>query len=95
MYLYEKLALHKDVVRATNSVLGVLQPRIVAYIGVGAFKQEDAPLYGVASAAALAAMFVGNCLAAHIHQTAFSRVLVALMLLCCALMYASAAGLAA
>lgn len=70
------------------------QARVIAYALLGAFRREDLALYLCASAAGFLGMAAGHCLASRMDQAVFSRVLVGLMVLCCALMFASAAGLA-
>ncbi|KAG2440892.1 hypothetical protein HXX76_003746 [Chlamydomonas incerta] len=93
MFMYERLQVAKDVVRGTNAVNNVLQPRLVTYIVMGLFVAADAPLYAVTSLVGLAGVALGNVLAGRLDQRGFSRVLVGLMLVCCALLFASAAGL--
>lgn len=92
MLLYELLKVPKEIVRGTNAMLNVLQFRILVYAGMGMFKWSDAGLYGATSAGSLVGLAIGNALAARIDQQAFSRMMVALMLVCCVLMFASAAG---
>jgi uncharacterized membrane protein YfcA len=53
----------------------------------------DAPIYAAASALAVSGLLLGNWWAGRVDQAAFNRLLVCLMLLCTALMIASAAGL--
>eukprot|EP00775_Hariotina_reticulata_P005242 gene5242-5477_t len=92
MLFYTKMAIPKAVVRGSNAVMNALQVRIIAYIILGAFHREDLVLYVVVSAVGVVGMLLGNHLSASIDQRMFSRVLVALMCLCCALLFASAAG---
>ncbi|GLC33006.1 hypothetical protein PLESTB_000381200 [Pleodorina starrii] len=93
MFMYERLQVAKDVVRGTNAVNNVLQVRLVSYLIMGVFKREDVMIYGVTAAAGLMGVIIGNGLAGRLDQRGFSRVLVALMVVCCALLFASAAGL--
>ncbi|GFR47218.1 hypothetical protein Agub_g8901 [Astrephomene gubernaculifera] len=93
MYMYEKLRVAKDVVRGTNAVNNVLQARLVTYIVMGVFKREEVPLYLITSTVGLVGVGVGNCLAGRLDQKGFSRILVALMSICCLLLFVSAAGL--
>lgn len=60
---------------------------------MGMFAASDAPLYAVTSVVGLAGVALGNVLAGRLDQRGFSRILVGLMLVCCALLFASAAGL--
>ena len=91
MYMYHALAVPKEVVRGTSAVLNALQFRIIAYIMMGTFKHKDQYLYLCASVAATLGMAIGSLLAARINQAAFTRVLLGLMILCCGLMFISAA----
>ncbi|PNH12309.1 hypothetical protein TSOC_000796 [Tetrabaena socialis] len=91
--MYEKLKIAKDVVRGTNAVGNVLQVRLIAYIVMGVFRRVDFLLYGLASAVGLAGVGVGHRLAGRLDQDAFSKVLAALMVVCCTLLFMSAAGL--
>jgi uncharacterized membrane protein YfcA len=93
MMLYEKLQIKKDTVRGCNAVLSVLQFRVIAYAMTGIFTRADLWLYVAVSVAGLAGLCLGSHLASHMDQATFSRVMVALMLLCCALLFASSAGL--
>jgi uncharacterized membrane protein YfcA len=92
MLFYTKMAIPKAVVRGSNAVMNALQLRIIAYIMLGAFKREDVVLYVVVSAVGVVGMLLGNHLSASIDQQRFSQVLLVLMCLCCALLFASAAG---
>jgi uncharacterized membrane protein YfcA len=93
MLMFEKLQVSKDAVRGTNAVCNVIQVRIFAYIAMGVFAKADINLYIAVSAAAVVGMFLGCLLAARTNQAQFSRMLTALMVLCCVLMFASAAGI--
>jgi FtsH-binding integral membrane protein len=75
-------------------VCNAIQLRIFAYIAMGVFSRADLPLYIASCSAALVGMFVGCSLAGRTNQANFSRMLSALMVLCCVLMFASAAGVA-
>ncbi|KAF6252440.1 hypothetical protein COO60DRAFT_1553080 [Scenedesmus sp. NREL 46B-D3] len=93
MMLYEKLHIKKDTVRGCNAVLSVLQFRVIAYALTGIFTRQDLLLYAAVSVAGLSGLCLGSHLAARMDQATFSRVMVVLMLLCCALLFASSAGL--
>ncbi|GIL44485.1 hypothetical protein Vafri_1936, partial [Volvox africanus] len=93
MFMYEKLKVAKDVVRGTNAVNNILQVRLVSYAIMGVFKREDLMIFAVTSVMGLAAVFLGNSLAGRLDQRGFSRVLNVLMVICCLLLFASAAGL--
>ncbi len=66
---------------------------MVTYIVMGVFRRTDMPLYGAASSAAMVGVALGNVVAGRMDQQAFSRVLVCLMVICCLLLFAAAAGL--
>lgn len=93
MLMFEQLQVPKDVVRGTNAVCNVLQPRIFAYIAMGVVVRSDFALYAAVSVAAVAGMMLGCLAAARTDQVMFSRMLTFLMVLCCVLMFASAAGI--
>jgi uncharacterized membrane protein YfcA len=93
MMLYEKLQINKDTVRGCNAVLSVLQFRVIAYAMTGIFTRADLWLYVAVSVAGLAGLCLGSHLASRMDQATFSKVMVVLMLLCCALLFASSAGL--
>ncbi|EFJ43886.1 hypothetical protein VOLCADRAFT_106659 [Volvox carteri f. nagariensis] len=93
MFMYQKLNVAKEVVRGTNAVNNVLQARLISYIVMGAFKREDMMLYAVTAAVGFMGVVLGNSMAGRLEQKGFSRVLVALMVVCCLLLFASAAGL--
>lgn len=94
MLMFEKLQVPKDTVRGTNAICNVIQVRIFAYVAMGVFMRDDIVLYVAVSIAAMAGMLLGCLAAVHTNQVTFSRLLTALMLLCCVLMFASAAGVA-
>uniref|UniRef100_A0A383WJP0 Membrane transporter protein n=1 Tax=Tetradesmus obliquus TaxID=3088 RepID=A0A383WJP0_TETOB len=93
MMLYEKLQVKKDTVRGCNAVLSVLQFRVIAYALTGSFTRDDLALYVAVSVAGLVGLCLGSHLASRMDQATFSKVMVALMLLCCVLLFASSAGL--
>ncbi|GLI65543.1 hypothetical protein VaNZ11_009101 [Volvox africanus] len=93
MFMYEKLKVAKDVVRGTNAVNNILQVRLVSYVAMGVYKREDMMIYAVTSVMGLAGVILGNGLAGQLDQRGFSRVLNVLMIICCVLLFASAAGL--
>lgn len=93
MYMYAKLQVDKETVRGCNAVLNVLQVRVIAYVLTGVFTKDDIWLYVACSVAGVVGMCCGHYLAGRMNQAMFSKVLVVLMCLCCALMFASAAGL--
>jgi uncharacterized membrane protein YfcA len=92
MYMYHALDVPKEVVRGTSAVLNLFQFRIIAYIMMGTFKHEDQYLYICASMAYMVGVALGSLMAARINQAVFSRILLGLMVLCCGLMFMSAAG---
>ncbi|GIL75797.1 hypothetical protein Vretimale_5521 [Volvox reticuliferus] len=92
MFMYEKLKVAKDVVRGTNAVINVLQVRLVSYVIMGVFKRGDITIYAVTSVMGLGGVVLGNSLAGRLDQRGFSRVLNVLMVICCLLLFASAAG---
>lgn len=94
MLMFESLQVPKDVVRGTNAVCNLIQIRIFAYIAMGVFARADTTLYIPVSVAAIVGMLLGCLAAARTNQATFSRMLTGLMVLCCVLMFASAAGLA-
>ncbi|KAG2490665.1 hypothetical protein HYH03_011053 [Edaphochlamys debaryana] len=94
MLLYEKLETHKDVVRGTNAVCNVIQPRVIYYVTMGVFRRDYLVLYAAYAAVNMAGIAAGNAAAHRLDRRGFSRVLVGLMLVCCGLLFASAAGLA-
>jgi uncharacterized membrane protein YfcA len=94
MLMFERLQVSKDSVRGTNAVCNLIQIRIFAYLAMGVFSRSDCDLYIAVSAAAVVGMFLGCMAAARTNQATFSRMLTALMVLCCVLMFASAAGIA-
>lgn len=94
MLMFERLQISKDTVRGTNAICNIIQIRIFAYIAMGVFLRADTALYIAVSVAAVAGMFLGCMAAARTNQATFSRMLTGLMVLCCALMFASAAGIA-
>lgn len=94
MYMYDKLNVPKETVRGSNAVIGVLQFRIIAYALMGAVVRADVVMYVACSAAGIFGMIWGNRIAGNMNQQAFSRMMVFLMVLCCVLLFASAAGLA-
>jgi hypothetical protein len=88
--------IHRSRARAgTNAVLNVLQFRALVYAALGLFVASDAWLYAATAAASLAGLAAGGVLAARVDGVGFSRILLALMLICCALMFAAASGLGA
>jgi uncharacterized membrane protein YfcA len=93
MLMFERLQISKDSVRGTNAVCNIIQIRIFAYLAMGVFARADIDLYIAVSVAAVVGMFLGCMAAARTNQAAFSRMLTALMVLCCVLMFASAAGI--
>jgi hypothetical protein len=72
-----------------------LQVRVVTYVVMGVLSSSEWRLYALTSAPSLLAMLAGNAVAGRMDQRAFSAAVVALMLLCCALMFASSLGLGA
>jgi uncharacterized membrane protein YfcA len=94
MLMFERLQIPKDTIRGTNAICNIIQIRIFAYLAMGVFSRSDLVLYIAVSVAALVGMFVGCMAAARTNQATFSRMLTALMVLCCVLMFASAAGIA-
>lgn len=94
MLMFERLQVPKDTIRGTNAICNFIQIRIFAYVAMGVFSRSDLALYIAVSVAALAGMFVGCMAAARTNQATFSRMLTVLMVLCCVLMFASAAGIA-
>lgn len=94
MLMFEKLQVPKDTVRGTNAVCNVFQMRIFAYIVMGVFTRSDITLYIIVSAGSIFGMLLGCLAASHTDQAMFSRTLTTLMVLCCLLMFASAAGIA-
>jgi uncharacterized membrane protein YfcA len=94
MLMFERLQVPKDTVRGTNAVCNIIQIRIFAYIAMGVFSRADTTLYIAVSAAAVIGMFFGCLAAARTNQATFSRMLTGLMVMCCVLMFASAAGIA-
>lgn len=94
MLMFERLQISKDSVRGTNAVCNIIQIRIFAYLAMGVFSRADIDLYIAVSAAAVVGMLLGCMAAARTNQATFSRMLTALMVLCCVLMFASAAGVA-
>jgi hypothetical protein len=95
MLMFERLSISKDIVRGTNAVCGALQLRILVYVAMGVFSRADTALYVAVSIGGLVGMAAGSLAAVRVRPAAFSRLLMALMVLCCALMFASAAGLGA
>jgi hypothetical protein len=130
----------KDTARGVGAVLGLFQPRLLAYIALGVFSTADTPTYVAGAAAHLAGLAGGlaagaavgqagfcglnyvtgltayaclydtSMLASMMHlwatihdisfpvtdsltQAGFRRALLALMCVCCALLFAAAAGL--
>lgn len=67
---------------------------MVTYIAFSVFRTADLPLYAWASGAALVGVLLGSAASSKLDQVAFGRLLVALMCVCCLLMFMSAAGLA-
>jgi hypothetical protein len=94
MLMFERLRTPPQIVRGTNAVCNVLQLRIFVYAAMGVLHREQAALYAAVSLAALTGLACGSLAAAHARPAAFSRMLTALMVLCCVLLFASAAGLA-
>ena len=94
MLMFERLRVPKDVVRGTNAVCNAVNIRMFVYLGMGMFSGADLVLYIAVSVGAIVGMLLGCLVAARTNQTMFSRMLTALMVLCCALMFASAAGIA-
>lgn len=94
MLMYERLQVPKETVRGTNAVCNLAQVRIFAYVAMGVFSRADACLYIVVSVGAVVGMLLGCLLAARTNQAMFSRILTTLMVACCVLMFASAAGIA-
>lgn len=93
LLLFEVLKIHKDEVRGIGAILNVLQVRIIVYATMGLFRGEEAWLYTIASVGSLLGLLVGIVLEKRVNQHVFSRILILLMLTCCLLMFASAAGL--
>jgi uncharacterized membrane protein YfcA len=83
----------KDTVRGTNALLNMLQTRILFYLAMGVLRASEAPLYAICVVGSIAGTLAGNSLASRMDQRMFSRVMVALMFTCCALMFCSAAGI--
>lgn len=62
---------------------------------MGLIVAADVQLYGVACAAGVVGVLLGDRLSHFINQQAFQQVLGLLMVLCCALMFASGLGIIA
>jgi uncharacterized membrane protein YfcA len=60
---------------------------------MGLIVQQDVQLYGVACAAGVVGVLLGDRLSHLINQQAFQQVLGVLMVLCCVLLVASGLGI--
>jgi uncharacterized membrane protein YfcA len=83
----------KDVVRGTNAVLNMLQPRIIFYITMGVVQAQHSTLFVLCMLGSTVGTVLGNALASRMDQATFSRMLVGLMVMCGVLMLCSAAGI--
>ena len=87
--------LPQEVVRATTTTTSIFSVKFMTYLLLGAGSLSDLPLYGVAIVAALIGLNIGNAIAQRLNQKVFSRVLLGVMLLSTALLYAASFGLTA
>lgn len=93
MYLYHKLNTPKETVRGVGAASTLFQTRLLVYIALGVFRQQDMAVYFWGA--------VGNCVGTafgtwvlfrHVSQAGFRAILLALMCVCCVLLFVSAAG---
>uniref|UniRef100_A0A7S0V5S4 Uncharacterized protein n=1 Tax=Polytomella parva TaxID=51329 RepID=A0A7S0V5S4_9CHLO len=92
IYLYDRLQIPKDIVRGTSAVNNVLQFRVIFYLFMGLLKKSDIHLYALCMTGSLLGTVIGNKVAGYMNQQQFRRSLIALMCVCCILLFASAAG---
>lgn len=82
----------KATVRGNNAILNLLQMRLVPYYFMGLIAERDLQLYAVTCAAGVAGAVIGDMLSQRMCQKTFQACLGVLMVLCCALMFASGLG---
>lgn len=83
-------------VRATNSIMTMVNPRFVVYAVLGQFDwSNDWGIYLYASALSLVGIVIGNALAGRISQHVFDWGLIVLLLVSTLLLYATAFGITA
>ena len=92
MFMYRRLDTPKAVVRGTNAVLNLMQFRLIPYWYMGLIKAADMQLYAVSCIVGLVGVLLGDLLSAKVDQQRFKQVLGWLIILCCALMFASGLG---
>ena len=71
----------------------LLQFRLVPYAMMGLIQAADTQLYLAGCAAGVVGIVMGDLCARRMSQALFQRLLGALMVLCCVLMFASGLGL--
>ena len=91
--MYELLAVPKQVVRATQTTMGVVSVRFFTYLLLGAGSWSNLPLYGMAIVCSLIGLNIGNAISKRMDQRMFSNLLLGIMLLSTALLYAASFGL--
>jgi hypothetical protein len=70
-HLYARLDVPKDTARGVGAVLGLFQPRLLAYIALGVFSTADTPTYLAGAAAHLAGLAGGLAAGAAVGQAGF------------------------
>jgi uncharacterized membrane protein YfcA len=93
MIMYQRLRTPKRVVRGNNAFLNLLQFRLVPYATMGLITKADAQLHAASCVCGAAGVAAGDALSRAMGEAAFRRALGGLMVLCCALMFASGLGL--
>ncbi|BDA49843.1 hypothetical protein COCOBI_14-4630 [Coccomyxa sp. Obi] len=91
--MFELLEVPKRVVRATMTTTSIVSVKFFTYLFMGSAQLSDVPLYCVAIISAYIGLNIGNAAAKRMNQQAFSKVLLAVMLLSTCLLYASSFGL--
>lgn len=83
----------QQVVRATQTTMGLVSVKFFTYLLLGAGSWSNLPLYGMAIVCSLIGLNIGNAISKRMDQRMFSNLLLGIMLLSTALLYAASYGL--